>query len=425
MHYLLINTNCSFNKGSAAQVFSTIKAFKMIDAEASFELISYVYELDKDALASYGLPSNLNLNVIGYPRRKDQHLFIRHIFHVFVTIFLCMLDKISITISERIFESYKKADVVIDLSGDSFSDSKGGMALVNIVCLLPAVMLRKPFVFYSQSIGPFNWYSELLARFCLNRAKAIIVREELSADIIKKMNIKNKNIFIRADCAFALDAVSPEQADKILAKEGIILDQNKIVVSFSMSSLMEKAIPYYILMMAFLVDRLKEEFGAEILMVPHVAHAEWLGKDDRSTQNEILKALKNAFNIHVIRGEYNPMELKGIIAKADIFIGCRMHSCIAALSSGVPTLALGWSHKYRGIMKEVGLDRFVVDKWDAQLECIENDLMKSIKEIYDHKMEIIDLLEERSRDAELSAMNAARIVMECLSIRIKKNSVTP
>jgi colanic acid/amylovoran biosynthesis protein len=264
-----------------------------------------------------------------------------------------------------------------------------------------------------------------MARFSLNLAKVVIVREELSAEIIKKMNIKSKNIFIRADCAFALDAIPAEQADRILFEEGIKLDQSKTVVGFSMSSLMEKAIPHYTLVMAYLVEHLKEELGAEILMVPHVAHPEWLGKDDRSAQNAVLKLLNDASDIHVICGEYNPMELKGIIAKTDLFIGCRMHSCIAALSSGVPTLALGWSHKYRGIMKEVGLDRYVVDRWDEQLEVVENDLMQRVKEMHRQRTEVIGVLKERSKDAERSALDAAKLAMEYLGIQIKNDGIVP
>jgi polysaccharide pyruvyl transferase WcaK-like protein len=100
-----------------------------------------------------------------------------------------------------------------------------------------------------------------------------------------------------------------------------------------------------------------------------------------------------------------------------------MHSCIAALSSNVPTLALGWSHKYRGIMKEVGLERYVFDNWVAQLDHVKNDLIQCAREIYLQKEEVITTLKERSKSAEVSAMDAAQIAIECMGIKIKNDII--
>ena len=47
------------------------------------------------------------------------------------------------------------------------------------------------------------------------------------------------------------------------------------------------------------------------------------------------------------------MELKGYIARCRFFIGARTHSTIAAYSSGVPTLVLGYSVKSKGIAKDL------------------------------------------------------------------------
>ena len=46
-------------------------------------------------------------------------------------------------------------------------------------------------------------------------------------------------------------------------------------------------------------------------------------------------------------------------------IASRMHAGIAGLSSGVPTLFAGWSHKYLGLMEEIGLGEFVWEQRDA------------------------------------------------------------
>ena len=47
------------------------------------------------------------------------------------------------------------------------------------------------------------------------------------------------------------------------------------------------------------------------------------------------------------------MELKGYIARCRMFIGARTHATIAAYSSCVPTLVLGYSVKSRGIARDL------------------------------------------------------------------------
>jgi polysaccharide pyruvyl transferase WcaK-like protein len=51
--------------------------------------------------------------------------------------------------------------------------------------------------------------------------------------------------------------------------------------------------------------------------------------------------------------DHNAMELKGYISRCRLFIGARTHATIAAYSSCVPTLAVGYSVKAKGIAKDI------------------------------------------------------------------------
>ena len=51
--------------------------------------------------------------------------------------------------------------------------------------------------------------------------------------------------------------------------------------------------------------------------------------------------------------DHNCMELKGYIARCNMFIGARTHSTIAAYSSCIPTLVVGYSVKALGIAKDL------------------------------------------------------------------------
>jgi polysaccharide pyruvyl transferase WcaK-like protein len=57
--------------------------------------------------------------------------------------------------------------------------------------------------------------------------------------------------------------------------------------------------------------------------------------------------------VNVLPRGLSAAELKWIIARCEIFAGARTHATIAALSSGVPTLSIGYSLKARGLNQDI------------------------------------------------------------------------
>ena len=51
----------------------------------------------------------------------------------------------------------------------------------------------------------------------------------------------------------------------------------------------------------------------------------------------------------------------------DVFVGGRMHANIAALSQETPTVAVSYSHKFRGIMSELGQSAYVTELLDPAI----------------------------------------------------------
>jgi polysaccharide pyruvyl transferase WcaK-like protein len=64
----------------------------------------------------------------------------------------------------------------------------------------------------------------------------------------------------------------------------------------------------------------------------------------------------------------DPVLLRAIIAQANVFIGCRFHSVVAALSCGVPTLTIGWSHKYSEMAEQLDAGSWVLDTVEFEPE---------------------------------------------------------
>jgi polysaccharide pyruvyl transferase WcaK-like protein len=57
--------------------------------------------------------------------------------------------------------------------------------------------------------------------------------------------------------------------------------------------------------------------------------------------------------VHAAFGCHSARDYKGLIAGAELFVGERMHACIAALSQNVPCVVIGYSVKARGIMDDI------------------------------------------------------------------------
>ncbi|MDE7232913.1 MAG: polysaccharide pyruvyl transferase family protein [Lachnospiraceae bacterium] len=98
-----------------------------------------------------------------------------------------------------------------------------------------------------------------------------------------------------------------------------------------------------------LIDHILETSDCHIALIPHVM---WKNNDDRLTIKELYGVYQG--NDRVVQfPDMSCQKLKYIISKCRAFIGARTHSTIAAYSSGVPTLVVGYSVKARGIARDL------------------------------------------------------------------------
>ena len=92
-----------------------------------------------------------------------------------------------------------------------------------------------------------------------------------------------------------------------------------------------------------------EHTDCSVALIPHVV---WKDNDDRTALKQIHEKFKDTNRVLMI-DDCNCMQLKGHISRCRFFIGARTHATIAAYSTCVPTLALGYSIKARGIATDI------------------------------------------------------------------------
>lgn len=176
----------------------------------------------------------------------------------------------------------------------------------------------------------------------LNRYSLICVRESDSLELLKKYSVKTKTI-LSPDPAFAL---KPEETEWENRNKDIIgINISPFVFNCSKNDV---GLKNYITMINWILA----ETDFDVALIPHVVFP-------NTDNNDVLLAtkLKGYFidepRVSIVNDGYNCCQLKSLISKCRIFVGARTHSTIAAYSTGVPTLVVGYSEKSIGIAKDL------------------------------------------------------------------------
>ncbi|MCI6715843.1 MAG: polysaccharide pyruvyl transferase family protein, partial [Lachnospiraceae bacterium] len=98
-----------------------------------------------------------------------------------------------------------------------------------------------------------------------------------------------------------------------------------------------------------LMDHILKTTDCSIALIPHVM---WNYNDDRLTLAELYEDYKDNDRVMLLP-DMGCQQVKYIISKCRAFIGARTHATIAAYSSCVPTLVVGYSVKARGIARDL------------------------------------------------------------------------
>ena len=86
-----------------------------------------------------------------------------------------------------------------------------------------------------------------------------------------------------------------------------------------------------------------------VALIPHVVVET---NDDRIPLRNLYDEFVSSGRILLIE-DHDCCELKGYISRCRVFIGARTHATIAAYSTCVPTLVLGYSVKSKGIARDI------------------------------------------------------------------------
>lgn len=267
---------------------------------------------------------------------------------------------------------FATADAVLDLSaGDSFTDLYGLARLAAISAPKEAALRAgRPLVLLPQTYGPFRATSgRRNAERIVRSAALAYARDPWSYERLLELagpQADRTRLRLGVDVAFALEPRRPE--DKVAAR----LEQlsGNLTAGVNVSGLLRDDAAQrrfgikgdYLDTMTSVVRGLLKA-GAHVVFVPHVHVGSGVGESDVAAIRQIQERLeqRDRDRTTMVPPDLGAAELKWCIAGLDWFVGSRMHSTIAALSTLTPAASYAYSDKTIGVFQTCGVGEEVVD----------------------------------------------------------------
>lgn len=256
-------------------------------------------------------------------------------------------------------------DDLVALARSDLVVSAGGTYLVphyrhgpKLLELLIARLLGRPYVLFTQSLGPFARDSRLTRRL-LGAARLILVRDPRSAGNLRALGIDGTRVHECADAAFALPpvAVPPPAAD----------NRTRIAISVRdwphFDGDPQAGMARYLDAVAGLVCQLVDRHGARVVFLSTCQGLRSYWTDDSRTAEEVLARVPEAVasQVTIDRRFRTPEELAGRLGTFDLVVATRMHGAILALGAGVPVVAIAYEFKTAELFRRLGLGDLVHD----------------------------------------------------------------
>lgn len=292
-------------------------------------------------------------------------------------------------IHKKVIQHISEADVCLSIGGDNYcyGEQPGWYEIHKRV-----KQQGKKLILWGCSIGKEDM-SDLKLKD-LKMFDLILARETLTCNNLKAHGLEN--VELCADAAFTM------------GKEELPLPKGwKInnTIGLNFSPLVFKKNKQSLDAVKELINHILINSNMAIALTPHVIDE---GNNDYQLLSKLYEEYKETGRVIILPDNLNAIQYKGYISRMRFFIGARTHATIAAYSSYVPTMVLGYSVKSKGIAKDIfGEEKLVLDineiskgkmliqKYEEMIleeKAIRKQLEKSIPDIQKKSLKAVDYL---------------------------------
>ena len=344
MHYSIIGSALSGNKGASAMLESSIQSALAFDKSATFTLFSMYPEEDRR------LNDIPQLDILdGSPAKLGVVVNSLALLYFLLPPLRPLLRSSSASIRALV-----KSDRLIDQMGISFSDGREKFLIYNVAAILPALLVGTKVVKASQAMGPFtNPINRLVSKIFLPRMTHITTRGRITHSFTEELGLRNTTLGV--DSAFALKMDKSVKAPPFASlipgyTKGKVVGVSPSVV---VRNKVESAKPgSYLPLMQDLINHIRDA-GYSVVIIPHSVRT-----GQTKTQNndlplcvELYNSLDDTSKVGLLDTELSSQELRALIGKCHILVTSRFHAMVSALAVATPPLVIGWSHKYEEVLE--------------------------------------------------------------------------
>lgn len=381
-HITIIGSALSGNKGAAAMLESAIQTLSELLEDPKFTLLSMYPDEDR---AQNQYP-NLEI-VAASPKQLGVTINL-----LALTYRLAPFLRPLIRNRSKAIRAITSSQVLLDQGGITFTDGREKFLLYNVASILPALNTKTPIVKCAQAVGPFeNPLNRRVAKMFLPAMHTVVTRGRITHEFAERLGLSN--VYAGADYAFSLkmNGTEAEQVNEHI--DVSFFDSASDVVGVCPSVVLQRKIDarggdYVGQLVAFIEDLRRR--GKKVLLIPHSVRSgtEKTHNNDLPLCRDIHSRVRIGDDLLFVDREMSSQQLRWLIGQCDLFVASRFHAMVSSLAMAVPTLVIGWSHKYREVLEmfdledwAIGHDRlspeFLTRRF-ADLDAARNDIQRRL-----------------------------------------------
>ena len=364
------------NRGAEAMLMTVVAEIRKVDPEAVFNVYTIYPQKDKslvqDPRIRFLSGEPLSVALVHFP------------FALLAAPFRVV--KIKFPLPKPV-KMLRDSDFLLDIGGITFSDGRAMQLLYNVFTIWPAMLLGVPVIKLSQAMGPFNAsFNRKLAAHFLPKCRKIFTRGSMTDSYTNQL-IGKTNSEQAADIAFlyepeySLSKENEAQVEELKSKIKAWKQTGEKVISIVPSSLVLKRSlkqggDYPGKLLNLFLSTKGEPIRYVFLPNGTRAESQKLMNNDIIAINAIREKFKqeldqDAFEkIEWINYDINTRGVRQIIGSTDGLVASRFHAMVAGLSLCVPTMVIGWSHKYRETLADFGMQSYAIDYKNTNLKIL-------------------------------------------------------
>lgn len=417
MNILITHAYTQDNKGDAAILSVMLSQLRIIFPKSQIKILSLEDSLKNKTFEGATLISSfLFHSIFTYKNYVLKIIYTTYIITftlIWASVFRLFHVNISIILHKPIkliAEEFRCSDIIIPIGGGYLRAKPTIVDTLNLILLihpiLLSIILKKPVIMYSQTVGPFyNTFQKFITRIVLNRTKLIIAREDITVNYLKTIGIRDDLVVKSVDAGFLLKENNNFVFEEIIPAKILF---NKTLIGITVRNWLPKNEQQnYEQEFAYFIDKVLLDKSCLIIFIPQVTSVTY-ADDDREVATRMVKLIHNKNQIVNLTGKYSHHQIKALYSNLNFLVGTRFHSVIFALTNHIPTIAIEYEYKTSGIMKDLNLSKWVIKIEDVNSNLLVNKFTKLLEE----KEEYLNILNKNLPPYIKEAENTVNLVKE-------------